>query len=853
MTEKEKEKYNSLIDKLTDQINKGNGGWTIFNPEKMGIPSNPKTDLFLQEYIGWNYANVSVIADTMSEIKFKLYRYNSEKDIVEEIKEHPILELIYQVNPNMTKGDFVFIVTANLLLTGEAPIRLRRKNPNNPKEIPYELHPVNPADLRVFVGYTPDNYELIAKYTLKDKSDPNDITKVTTLNPWEILFIKTPNPYNPHRGAGVVEASAITLDTIKYSENYNINFFKNSGVPYAILSSDQPLKKETLERLKEQWDKNYRGFDNAYKTAILEQGLKMEKLQIAQKDMDFLEQQKFLRDKLMAMYKTNPVILGVIENANRASAESSEYVFMKHCIRPKMKRLVEYFNEFLIPIFDPTGKQGMFLDFVDPVKEDRTQEIHQFSVACDKWMTKNEIRARENLPDIEGGDEIYQPVSLQPLGTEPIQPSQPKPVGPNSNTPAEPNINPDGTIGQPNESNGGKMIGWKVFKVSKETKEKFASEKFADQIAKMRNRNIRMKQWQKEFMEQIQKLVRIKVMKKYNGVKKYKDIKLPETKEKFSQILLDNSKVFEQKLIKLVINEIYEPQQREIINNINSKGLRFITRKNADDLLFGKQWEKKIFNLLNPFFRTIITKQGQEGMELIGGFSYNLSDEASNHINKTTSLSAKSIIETISQKVKDALGNGISKKESKIDLIARMVGTYRKLEKTQPNQIAETEVARVTNYALLDAYRQSGIVNGKQWLINPEGKTCPFCNQAAIDFQEKALNDTLIKKNETYTGSDGKTMVADYEDILGPPLHVNCGCVIGPILEEIKTVDEIQEKVIPNEPEKSKESEESKEPKEESDNRAEELLDKLDKEITKGMFDKDKLLDEIEETIEKEE
>lgn len=829
-----KEKYGKVIDKLIKSLDVPDiGNWTMFNPEKFGIAANPKTNLFLQEYVDWNYANVSVISEAISEIQFKLFQYDAKNKVVDEIKEHPLLELLYKVNPTMTKGDFIFALSANLLLTGEAPIRLRRKNPANLREIPYELYPISPADMRVFIGYTSDNYELIAKYTIKDKSDPNDLTAEITLNPWEVLFLKTLNPYNPHRGAGVVEAAAITLDTLKFSENFNLNFFKNSAVPYSILYTDQTLKKDTLERLKNNWDKNYRGFDNAYKTAILEQGLKLDKLQTGQKDMDFLEQQKFMRDKLMAMYKTNPVILGVIENANRASADSSEYVFMKHCIRPKMRLLTEYLNEYLVPLFDPMGKEGIFLDFVDPVKEDRTQEIHQWSVAVDKWMTKNEIRERDNLPPIDGGDEIYQPINLQPLGTKPIQPSQPKPVGPNANAPAEPNMNPDGSITQPNASNGGTELGYRIFKVKESDKLKYSMVKFSEQIARMQNRNTHIKQLQKEFVGQITKLMRVRVMKKYNGKKKvkiYGDIKLAETKDKFISRILMNSDKFENDINNIIIEKIFNPQEIEIIKNIKKEGTKFLLRgsakKSANKYLFNSNsWEKIVIDLIKPILLKIMKTQGQEAMELIGGFSYSIQDDANNFLNLSTVSASKSIVKTISEKLSGIISEGIAKNENEGQLIEKVKKTYSDLRNYKTSQITRTEVSRATNFSIIDAYKQSGIVKGKKWLLAPDEISCQFCNQATSEFNKESLDKILLKKGDTFKGTEDGIITIDYMNIVAPPLHNNCRCISGPILEEIKI----------EEPEKIKENEKEsvKEVQKKSDEKAEKLLDQIEKELAK--------------------
>ena len=807
-------KWGSVLDEFTDQLNTkwSQDNWAIINPSWFGIPAHQKTDAFLREYIGWNYANVSAIAEAVSDIQIKLYRYDQKKEEVEEVKEHPLLELLYKVNPSMTKNDFFFILQANLLLTGEAPIRLRRVSQANLSQPPYELYPLNPADVKIFIGSTSDGFEMVERYEVRDKQRPNEWIK---LKPWEVIFIKNVNPNNPWRGAGVVEAAARTIDTLNYSEIYNLNFFKNSAVPYTVLYTENKLNKETIDRLRNLWTSKYEGPENAYKTAILDQGLKIERLQTAAKDMDFLEQQRFLRDKLMAMYKTTKVVLGIVEDVNRANAEASEYVFMKRCVRPKMRKLVDYLNEFLVPLFDPDGTKGIFLDFEDPVQEDKTTEYTQLNVAVNKWITINEAREQQGREPIDGGDEIWQPLNLAPIG--PMKPKTEKPT-------EKPEEQPEEGVeeGQPEleEIGGGKYV-----RVLRAKRVKGIPKRFAEQIAKMRNRNVMIKQLTKEIEEQIKKIVRVRVAKKYNKEKpKYKNILTKETKEKFSVNQIKISEKFEAKIQDIIENKIYKPQQEEIASNIKKIGVKFLLKgterqriKSASNYMFDKEkWVIAAMDLLTPEIEAIIETQGQEAMDLLGqGMNYSLLEAARQYLNKEPLKASKSFNDTIYEKVRNALAEGLAKGESETQLIERVRDVYSNLEDYQAQRIARTEVSRATNFATLDGYRQSGIVKGKQFLTAQDERVCEWCGP--LDGKIVGLEENFFDKGDSYMGNADSPLTFEYGDVEAPPLHVNCRCTIVPVLEEVKS----------EEPETKSE----RNSKEVIKSEAEVLLEKIEKEL----------------------
>ena len=749
LEEKYKKKYEEKVDELLT-IKQDDGLWKVISDGSLGISPNWKMNEFLKEYISWVYANVTSIAEAVSAIKIKLYKFNENK--VDEVLEHPILELINQVNPFMTKSDFIFNLQANLSLTGEAPIRLKRKNPKNMREEPSELWPINPIKLKIFTGKTKDGYELLQKYQLTEVIDQKTI--VIDLNPWEVVFIKNINPNNQWRGVGVVEASATSIDTLNYAENYNLNFFRNAAVPYTVLYTDQKLSKDIIERLKNSWNVEYQGYKNSFKTAVLEAGLKVERLQTSAKDMEFLEQQRFLRDKLMAMFKTTKIALGITEDVNRANAEASEYVFMKNCIRPKMQKLIEYLNEFLVPVFDKRGE--LFLDFVDPVPQDRTSKVAEYTAAVDKWMTKNEIREEEGLPPLEGGDIIYQPLNLQPIGTEaPIEPI-------------------------------------KFVSIGKRKRD------FSEQIAKLRNRNLRIKQI-KEQIRQVAKMIilkqkpkEVKKDSKYNG-----NVKEKAMIDLYIKSLQSNQIKFEDKMSEELNKNYFEQQLKDIEKKLNKKGLDFIVKRPkailikqvGDEYMFDeKKYVKTGIDLLTPFIEEILLIQGQEALDFLNlDMTYDLLEEARKYLNQEPVKLSKTMTETAYNRARNSLAEGIKAGESVPKLVKRVQAEYNDIKKYHAENIARTEVTRATNFAAIDGYKQSGVVQGKSWVVTNDDRLCEFCMAMESTYNSKiGLNDNYFKIGDIVTGVDGGIFEIDYSDIPAPPLHPQCRCDLIPILEELK-------------------------------------------------------------------
>ena len=366
---------------------------------------------YLKECKGWVYSCVTAICDEIATIKLHLYR--KKKKGIEEIFDSPLLDLLYKVNDYTTKFDHWWLSQDYLELVGEAPWLLDRSGENRQ---PVAIYLLRPDKLTIKF----DKEKVIGKYIYDVGGG-----KKEEFEPEDLILIKYPSTLRPFRGSGTLEAASQTVNLDKYAEEWNTNFFFNSARTDGVLSTDKTLTKEQRETLIKMWNKQFKGLGKNSKLAVLESGLKYQQMQISQKDMDFLEQQKFSMSKILSIFRVPKTVIAVSDDVNRANAETAAYAFARWTINPKMRRIVEQLNEFLVPMFG----DDLFLDFEDPVPENVEMKIKKYTAGLnDKsgWMTINEVREAEGMDLIENGDEVYRAPIQTPSSTEGIEPVEPQ-------------------------------------------------------------------------------------------------------------------------------------------------------------------------------------------------------------------------------------------------------------------------------------------------------------------------------------------------------------------------------------------------------------------------------------------
>lgn len=370
---------------------------------------------YAQAYRGWAYACINAIAQEVATMNIRMKRKTSKGDI--EVDSHIAKDLLSDVNPLMTSSDLLIATVSYKLLDGNVFWYLPKgKITKKPAEI-WVLEPE-----RVTIVKSQDSVVGGYVYT-------NEKNEHIPLDTNEVIHFKTFHPRNKYRGMGVIEASALAIDTDRYAAEYNRDYFFNSALPSAVLESDGTLSEENFKKIKRQWEEVHAGLGKAHKFAILHGGLKLKPMVLSQKDMDFLEQRKYSRDEILAMFKVPKTRLGMTEGVTVSNAEATDYIFAKTVIKPEMQFIIDRLNEFYLEMFREDPRQTYFT-FDDPVPQNVELQLKKWESGINNgYLKRNEVRSQMGLEPVEGGDLILVPFSMVPLSDAASAPADSNPDG----------------------------------------------------------------------------------------------------------------------------------------------------------------------------------------------------------------------------------------------------------------------------------------------------------------------------------------------------------------------------------------------------------------------------------------
>lgn len=328
-----------------------------------------------------------------------LDRYLSKAIEIEEVLEHPFLELMKNVNPFMNEFELKEMTDLHEELTGNNYWYIV----SNGAGIPAEIWIVPPDKMTVI----PSKKEFIKGYVYKVGTQEIHFERE------EIIHFKFPSPTSAYYGMGCFAAIIHAYNINENMNRYESALFGNMAKPDGVLQTDQSLNDVEFERIKKGWNQKYGGVDKTGKTAILERGLTYKPITFTPRELSFLAGRKVTKEEIFNAFG---LPLGLFDKeANRANAEQATYTYMKDTISPRHRRQEQKINEKLLPRYD----EHLFCAYENCVPEDKEFKHKVMVESVNKTITVNEARQEEGKEDVEGGDTLYVDSRLVPLGTSP--------------------------------------------------------------------------------------------------------------------------------------------------------------------------------------------------------------------------------------------------------------------------------------------------------------------------------------------------------------------------------------------------------------------------------------------------
>lgn len=326
----------------------------VSRAEAVSLPFGRRSGVDAQlEAMGTNgtlFSIVSALSEATSAVKWKLWRKSAtgeDSDRVE-VTKHLALTIWRKPNDFFTTGELVESVQQHVDLVGEGWVIIAR-DPRVPA-LPLELWYVRPD--RIVPVKSPDEFLVGYLYT-----GPSG--EQVPLERQDVMMLRLPNPMDPYRGMGPVQAILTELDSSRYSAEWNRNFFLNSAEPGGIIEVEDTLTDDEFSLMTTRWREQHQGVSQAHRVAVLERGKWVDR-KFSMRDMQFTELRSVSRDTIREAFRIPKFALGDVEDVNRASAEASKAWFAESLTVPRVERWKSLLNNDFLPLF---GKGALELEF----------------------------------------------------------------------------------------------------------------------------------------------------------------------------------------------------------------------------------------------------------------------------------------------------------------------------------------------------------------------------------------------------------------------------------------------------------------------------------------------------------
>lgn len=363
--------------------------------------------------------------------KLPLLVFQREGEGKRRAPEHRSYQLLRR-KPNREMTAFVFKQTlvAHALLEGNGLAYIFRRGDGTPEE----LIPLVPGK----------------SYPVRESGQLWYVTEVNgewrKLYPENIFHLKGLS-FDGLSGYRVIDKARESLGLGLAARDYGSRFFKNDARPGVVIEHPTSLSEAAATRLKAQWNAMHSGLDNAHRTAVLEEGMKINKFSSTARESQLIQTREFDIVEVANWIGVPAHKIGDKSRTAYASLEQENQSYLDDSLDPW---LVNFEDEAQEKLLTEEEKQNdsHTIEFVRQalLRANLVDRANYYRVALGgrPWMKQNEVRALENLNPVDNGDTILDPLNMKDPGGNPDDPAtgataakKPKPKKPGGGATAD--------------------------------------------------------------------------------------------------------------------------------------------------------------------------------------------------------------------------------------------------------------------------------------------------------------------------------------------------------------------------------------------------------------------------------
>ena len=355
-------------------------------------------------------ACIEIISDSIA----KMPIYLMESQTRERIAEHPALRLLTgRPTEAMTAFDYHKLMESRRIAHGNAYALILRDKWGQPTE----LLPIAPGYMQ---PYLDDNGQL---WYVGTNPKTGEYRKFWSA---DVLHYKAFS-VDGLEGVSYLRRGAETIEAALQAQKYETGFYRNGAKLTGILYTDTDLtnkpeikqpdgtKISVKDAIRREWDHIYAGADNAYRTAVLDFGMKYTPVTSTNRDAQFIESRAASIEDIGRLFNIPLYKLGVGKQTYASNVQAA----------------IEYMQRTLSPIVAAAEQEDTY-KLLTPGEQQRGLQLRRNMMgelrgdwaARAAWFKQmreagvysvDDIRALEDLPDVPGGDDRYASLNYVPL------------------------------------------------------------------------------------------------------------------------------------------------------------------------------------------------------------------------------------------------------------------------------------------------------------------------------------------------------------------------------------------------------------------------------------------------------
>ena len=346
---------------------------------------------------------VSFLARNIAHIGLHWYRRVSDTDRVRDTT-HPVARLFARPNPAMRLTPYrLFNGLVHDLGIYDNGFWLKLRDAG----VVTTLVPVPPERIRPKDGnwLVPDRYELWTGGRWRD------------VDAEDVVHFHGYDPRDPRVGNSPMNALRdLMLEEYEATRNRQ-QMWRNGARLSGVIErpKDAPDWGPTArQRFRAGWRSSFTGAGGeAGGTPLLEDGMTYKTIGLDPKAAQYVESRKLTREEAAAQYHVSPVFVGILDHATYSNITEQHKNLYQDTLGPWLEFIQQDIAEQLLPDFD--GVDDLYPEFniAQKMAGSFEEQAEAASTATGApWMTRNEIRARNNLPRLPGGDELITPLNV---------------------------------------------------------------------------------------------------------------------------------------------------------------------------------------------------------------------------------------------------------------------------------------------------------------------------------------------------------------------------------------------------------------------------------------------------------